>query len=102
MRNAIDLYITEHIGQPPPSVAEFAAVMTGTTDLNHGSPGIYGPYLRAIPPLPIGTQKGTNSVVVAPPGTVAGGWAYDPGTGEIFANLPDGEADAGGVDYNDY
>ena len=102
MRSAIDLYVTEHVGVEP-VLATFAIQMTGNTDLN-GTPnpiGIYGPYLRAIPPLPVGGNKG-NSFIKAAPADGAGvqGWAYDSATGDIFANSVD--LDAEGKPFNTY
>ncbi len=62
MTSAIDLYTTEHIGDFPTSAGSFANQMTLFTDVSGNTSGtkgagfIYGPYLRAIPPLPAGPQ----------------------------------------------
>ena len=56
MRSAIDLYVTEHVGDPP-TLPSFESQMTlytditGATAVSRGGTFIYGPYLRAIPPL---------------------------------------------------
>ena len=102
MRSALDLYVTEHVGVEP-VLATFVSQMTGKTDLN-GTPnpvGIYGPYLRTIPPLPVGANKGGNGVKAIPAdGGGTEGWAYDVGTGDIFANSID--IDAAGKPFNTY
>ena len=102
MRSAIDLYVTEHVGVEP-LLGTFATQMTGKTDLN-GTPnpsGIYGPYLRTIPPLPVGANNGGNGVKAIPAdGAGTQGWAYDVSTGDIFANSID--LDASGQAFNTY
>ena len=102
MRSAIDLYIIEHVGTEP-TLPTFANQMTGKTDLD-GTPnasGIYGPYLRTVPPLPVGANKGGNGVKAIPPdGGGTQGWAYDASTGDIFANSID--TDAAGKVFNTY
>ena len=104
MRSAIDLFVTEHTGQEPSSALNFEAEMTGNTNLagNAGAgPGfIYGPYLRAIPPLPVGTvNKGENGVT-ALAGTPAFGWVYDSANETIVANTA--SLDANGDPYSGY
>lgn len=106
MRTAIDLYKAEH-GGVLPKFATFADQMTTYTDANGTANAtktttyIYGPYLREIPKLKLGTNKGKNALVATQGGTVAG-WVYDETTGNISANLPDTEVDASGVQYNAY
>jgi len=104
LRNAIDLYHTEHQGTYP-TLAAFVDQMTTYTDqggsaqATKGGNFIYGPYLRAVPELKVkGTGNG-SSVVVATLGG-AGGWVYDQSTGEITANSTD--TDDQGVAYNTY
>ncbi len=105
MRSSIDLFVTEHVGTYP-NLATFAAEMTGNTNLagtaGSGAGFIYGPYLRAVPPLPVGMQKGNNGVKALPPdGSGADmGWAYDAATGEIRANSVD--FDVNGDPYSGY
>jgi prepilin-type N-terminal cleavage/methylation domain-containing protein len=108
LRSALDLYETEHVGGLP-TVANFENQMTLFTDLNGASNAaktgvyIYGPYLRELPPLPIGSNKGQTEVKPLPPdGAGAFGWAYDAGTGEIRANCSATEKDDGGKAYNTY
>ncbi len=105
MRSALDLFVTEHVGQAPSSAANFEAEMIGNTNLAGtagAGPGfIYGPYLRAVPPLPVGAEKGNNAVT-ALPGTAGSGWVYDSASPNVIANTGAGELDANGDPYNGY
>lgn len=110
LRNAIDLYSTEHGGSFP-AVATFDAQMTTYTDANGGtaatkdSTHIYGPYLRKLPSLPVGTYKGTSTVVDGSSGSAgasSGAWFYNPTTGALQANVAVAETDATGKAYNAY
>ncbi len=108
MRSSIDLFSTEHPGFPPVE-ANFEAQMlqysdpVGNTSSVKGGGFIYGPYLRAIPPLPVGAMKG-NVGVKAPPADGLGvdGWVYDDTTQQIIANTAPGEVDVNGKPYNTY
>jgi general secretion pathway protein G len=106
MRNAIDLYQAEH-GGAYPSFADFVEQMTTYTDVNGTASAtkdtthFLGPYLRSIPELKVGANKGQNGLVATQGGSSAG-WVYDAATGSISANLPDSEVDARGVKYNSY
>lgn len=106
MRNAIDLYQAEHGGSYP-TFADFVDQMTTYTDVNgnanatKSSTYYLGPYLRSVPELKLGSNKGKNGIVATQGGTTAG-WVYDAATGTITANLPDTEVDARGVQYNAY
>ncbi len=108
MRSSIDLFSTEHPGFPPLE-ATFEAQMlqysdsVGNTSSAKGGGFIYGPYLRAIPPLPVGAMRGMIGIK-GPPANGAGteGWVYDDATQQIMANTAGGEADANGKDYNTY
>lgn len=110
LRNAIDLYATEHNGTFP-SAANFEAQMTEFTD-SAGTPSptkttsaIYGPYLRRIPPLPLGANKNANTVADGTSGSAgatADGWFYNPTTGQIVPNTGDSEYDTTGKAYNLY
>lgn len=105
LRSAIDLYQTEHEGKFP-TVADIATQLTQYTDIAGNTSAtktgayIYGPYLRSIPALKVGTNRG-NSTIAAVDGTGVG-WIYNATTGEITANLPDSDVDATGKQYNDY
>ena len=112
LRAAIDLYATEH-GGTYPALASFDAQMTqfsdasGTTSATKTATAIYGPYLRKVPPLPVGPTgyKNTTTVVdgsSGTPGTSAGAWFYSATSGDIRANLADAVQDAAGKSYNAY
>ncbi len=106
MRSAIDLYKAEH-GGTLPAFSTFEAQLTTYTDdsgaANASKTSTYylGTYLREIPTLKVGSNKGKNGVVATLGGTTAG-WVYDESTGTIRANLPDTEVDVRGVKYNSY
>ena len=106
MRSALDLFVTEHTGVRP-TVANFEDSMllysndVGDTNTVKGAGYIYGPYLRAIPPLPLGPMTGTTGIKAPPADGVGAGWIYDFATGSISANTTV-EADANGKPYNTY
>jgi prepilin-type N-terminal cleavage/methylation domain-containing protein len=106
LRSAIDLYKAEH-GGTLPAFATFEAQMTtytndaGTANASKSSTYYLGPYLRELPKLKVGTNKGQSALVATQGGTTAG-WVYDETTGAISANLPNTEVDVRGVQYNNY
>lgn len=107
MRKAIDLFAIEHGGTFPPLI-KFKPAMLGYSDATGTKFGgrdssnglIFGPYLRAIPPLPVGAEAGKNHVVAAIGDD--GGWVYNPLTGEIRANCKPAEVDSKGKPYREY
>lgn len=106
LRSAIDLYKAEH-GGTLPAFATFEAKLTtytndaGTANATKSSTYYLGPYLRELPTLKVGSNKGQSAIVATQTGTTAG-WVYDETTGAISANLPDTEVDVRGVQYNAY
>ena len=105
LRNAIDLYAAEHTGAFPTAadintqLAQYTTISGGvnaTKDTTH----IYGPYMRSIPPLPVGAKKG-NTVIAAADGNGVG-WIYTATDGTIKANNADAEVDEAGKKYNTY
>ncbi len=110
LRSAIDLYSAEHAGNFP-TVAKFEEQLTtytnaagddvATKDTTH----IYGPYLKAVPGLPVAGVGGSSGAVgdttVAAAGAGGVGWVYDEDTGDITANTGTA-ADESGTDYSDY
>ena len=104
LRNAIDLFATEH-GGTYPTVADIenqltqytdaAGVVSATRDATH----IYGPYLRKVPAMPVGDKKDGSKIAAADGAGV--GWIYDAATGKIAANSTT-EADVRGTLYKDY
>ena len=75
----------------------------GTTSASKTTTYIYGPYLRAVPPLPVGAKKGQSGIATATAATV--GWLYDATLGTIKPNTTDTapvEADVKGTLYSAY
>jgi len=111
VRNAIDLFAAEHGGKFP-TIANVENQLTQYTDGSHttapvatkDATHIYGPYLRDVPPLPVGTNKTKTTFTGTAPGATAedAGWYYNETTGEIRANCTDTETDDGGNKYNEY
>ena len=113
LRNAIDLYAAEHVGEWPAtdkSQTTFTDQMTKTTD-SAGAIGttagvhIYGPYLRGIPRVPVGPNVGASGIKFKEDGNVFEGesqygWVYNFKTGHIYANTND--LDEKGVGYDTY
>jgi prepilin-type N-terminal cleavage/methylation domain-containing protein len=105
LRNAVDLFHTEHSGTYP-TLAQIEAQLTtytddfGATNASKTGAFVYGPYLRAIPPLPVGSKRGSTGFSTDV--SNAAGWYYNQATGEIRANLPDDEQDDRGMSYNKY
>jgi type II secretory pathway pseudopilin PulG len=105
LRNAIDLYAAEHGGRYP-AASEIEGALTlysdacGATSWLKTTSHIYGPYVRGIPPLPVGEHEGRTGISAADsPST---GWIYKAATGAIRANTTDAEKDDAGRPYNTY
>ena len=93
LRNAIELFQTEN-GGTYPAVGGLAQALTGFSDGNGGTqaygtgvrPGghPYGPYLREIPKLGIGSNKDFNTFGAAAAAGTA--WVYTAASGDVKAN----------------
>jgi general secretion pathway protein G len=109
LRNAIDLFAAEHGGDYP-TLAKITDQLTKYTDgLNTSDPvdardvdHPYGPYLRAIPALPVGDNKGKTDFTAGSIGDGDVGWWYDQTNGVIKANCDDAEKDNLDKQYNAY
>ncbi|MDB5294325.1 MAG: putative fimbrial protein [Phycisphaerales bacterium] len=107
LRNAVDLYQTEH-GSTFPAAAEISDQLTTyTADDGTGktaaktATNIYGPYLRKIPPVTVGARKGQTGIGTADGATI--GWIYDATAGTVTANVPDATLkDGAGKLYSAY
>lgn len=105
MRSGLDIYAAEHTGTFP-LLATFVNQMTlfsdnnGATNATKTAVFIYGPYLRKVPPLPVGTEKGQTGLT-ATAGTSNFGWVYNETSGTMIANTTV-EADEAGKLYNTY
>ena len=109
LRNAIDLYATEHGGSYPlfadmPNALLQYTDSAGDAQAAKDSTHLYGPYIRAIPKLPVGANKGLATFTSTAPAASAAsaGWYYDATTGTVKANCKDAETDEASVAYNAY
>jgi prepilin-type N-terminal cleavage/methylation domain-containing protein len=90
MNKAVDHYAAEHGGDFPRAADITDQLLKESNTWGNtptGAPGevVYGPYLRTIPPLPIGEKKGNAGLAAADgPGV---GWLYAPARGIIRPNL---------------
>lgn len=110
LRNAVELFAAEHDGKYP-TIGKIDQQLTLYTDSTNTSDPVaakdathqFGPYVRAIPKLPVGTYKGKDTfTATTPPGTAEAGWVYDEVTGKVQANTKDNEIDAAETKYSDY
>jgi len=124
LRGAIDRYAAEHGGDFPGVRADGqgngpntpGAFESQLIKYSNGSGNVsdspdaaheFGPYVRAIPALPVGGNKGDDTVAIdlsnSPPLVAGGsaGWVYNPTTGEIIANSDDANQ-AGTRAYDEY
>ena len=114
LRQAIDMYANEHGGSLP-SAANIAAQLTQYSNASGSSTSatkdtssnqiVYGPYLRAIPPLPVnssvaGVAKG-QITIGASGATPANAWVYDGTAGTVVANTGT-TTDSAGNTYSSY
>ena len=105
LRNAIDLFQAEHTGVFPDLVATPTQLTQYTDDVGgvaaaKDATHIYGPYVRVIPALPVGADKGKTSFIAAY--AAGNGWVYDKTTGNVSSNTAPGEKDARGIAYSSY
>jgi general secretion pathway protein G len=92
LQKAIDLYAAEHCGVYPDAarVADQLTLFTnGEGDVSKRKKAAFefGPYVKKVPALPTGPNKGSTAISTAP-GTGVG-WVYSPADGGISANLSD-------------
>ena len=102
MRNSIDLYAAEHAGAFPAITNNLQALTgytedDGTYSATKTATAIYGPYLKAIPPLPVipegvSGKKGDTGVAAIDGAGI--GWLYTAATGGIKANTGTAEDDS--------
>lgn len=127
LRNAIELYASEHDGVFPGAEAaggafgsagtedafiaqltmysNLAGAVSETRDAAGGF--LYGPYLRkGIPPAPVGANRNSTEVKMDPAGPAVdaaseAGWVYNPTTGDIIVNS-DAMNETGLRSYDEY
>jgi general secretion pathway protein G len=106
LRQAVELFQAEHGGvypkfaDMPTALLQYSDVLGTTFSATKTATCLYGPYLRAVPALPVGADKGKTSFIATY--TAGNGWVYTESTGAFIANCPDAEVDARGVKYNTY
>ena len=88
IRDGIDRYAAEHNGANPTAAnivnqLTLYSSATGTTQATKDTTFIYGPYVRAIPAVPVGAKKGQSGIAAADGATV--GWLYTETTGALTA-----------------
>lgn len=122
-RTAIDMYRVEHDDIVPglrdaggtgmENGEAFKRQLTwftskeGKASQTHDTTYYLGPYLQAIPPLPVGKNAGSGTVITtnsfSTPGTQAGyGWEYEHYYGRIRANCAVAEIGSDGTPYYDW
>jgi prepilin-type N-terminal cleavage/methylation domain-containing protein len=89
LQKAIDLYAAEHNGAFPNGamVGDQLTLYTdssGVMSKSKSPPYNLGPYLRKVPPVPSGPNKGSAHISTA--AGVGVGWIYDPAEGTILPN----------------
>jgi general secretion pathway protein G len=104
LRNAIDLYATEHGGAFPTVLAITNQLSqysdaAGNTQATKDSTFIYGPYIREVPKLPVGARQGSVGIAAADAAGI--GWIYTAASGNIRANTTT-ETDDAGVLFSSY
>jgi len=104
LRNAIDLFSAEHGGSFPTAGAIVDELtqytdVSGAVSASKTNTHIYGPYLRSVPPLPVGTRKGSTGIAAADAANI--GWIYTAATGDIRANTTTEVDDANNL-YSTY
>ena len=108
MRNAIELFRAEHEGAFPTTanivnqLTQFSDVtgtnFSATADVANNI--VFGPYLKSIPTLPVGAERGSVNIAAAAAAGV--GWIYTQAGGTIKSNTTDAEVDKNGKKYNLY
>ena len=105
MRQAIDMYVNEH-GGAYPDAAKITDQLTKYSNADGSVTAaakdttnqiIYGPYLRSIPPAPVGSLKGQSTIGLSTSGPA---WNYDPATGAVSVNATGN--DSAGNPYSAY
>jgi prepilin-type N-terminal cleavage/methylation domain-containing protein len=119
LRNAIDMYQQEHNGQYPQGTgAQVAALLLQYSDIAGANTAstkdtgaaqiIYGPYLRSVPAISVGSNKGATGIAVSNTSGVAatGGtgiaWLYNSVDGTFQAYTGTTTTDSSGRLYSSY
>jgi type II secretory pathway pseudopilin PulG len=107
LRTAIDAFAADHDNRCPwGDAGHVVAQLTQFTDRSGAISSTaskryrFGPYLREIPPVTVGSKRGLATLQF-PRQYRQDAWLYDPATGHISANLPN-EFDPAGRSYDSY
>jgi prepilin-type N-terminal cleavage/methylation domain-containing protein len=111
-RQAMDMYQGEHSGVYPDQTNVVNQLTQFTNSdgsaqsatKNTATGVVYGPYMRSIPPLPVGPSGVKGSTEISGTAGASNGWIYD-GNGNITPNTPAtgiGSADSNGVLFTSY
>jgi prepilin-type N-terminal cleavage/methylation domain-containing protein len=88
LQKAVDLYAAEHGNYPDPDQVGDQLMLYsdsgGAVSKAKASPFTFGPYVRKLPVLTTGPNKGNSAI--GPSGTPGLGWVYDGTTGVVTAN----------------
>ena len=88
LQKAVDHYAAEHGHYPDPDqVADQLTLFTdadGSVANQKAAPHTFGPYVRKLPVLTVGPNKGNSGI--GPVGAAGIGWVYDGITGAVAAN----------------
>ena len=90
LQKAIDLYAAEHSGTFPDGAMVVEQLTqytdaTGAMSKAKTPPYTFGPYVRKVPPVPTGPNKGNSHISTTDGAGV--GWIYDPTEGTITPNI---------------
>ncbi len=120
LRSAVEMYSAEHGGSYPGTKGDgvnmadtegaFKSQLlqysnkNGAVNATKTGAFIFGPYLHRIPPVPVGTNVGKDTVTVAAVDPVVGGavgWVYSTTSGAIIANSDDND-ESGSKTYDQW
>ena len=120
LRNAVDMYQSEHNGQYPAASGSITVAQlllqysdqygqnVSTSKDTSANQIIYGPYLRTIPAITVGTNKGANGIAVSNTSGVAAaggtgiGWLYNSVDGTFQPYTGTVTTDSSGKLYSSY
>lgn len=110
LRSGVDMYNTEHPTNPLTASTTAAVVTQALTQYSDSTAAtfsttktntcIFGPYVKSLPALPVGTNRSQTAITTSSPGTGSFGWYFDGNT--FYANDPVSDVDASGNPYNAY
>jgi prepilin-type N-terminal cleavage/methylation domain-containing protein len=89
LQKAVDLYAAEHGNYPDPDQVHDQLTLYsdsgGAVSKEKSPPFTFGPYVRKLPPLTTGPNKGTSDIGAKGKSGIA--WVYDGTTGAVTANM---------------